>query len=663
MAEVEYLVSTVLEADPSRFIRGMREAVSASDMAYDKISTGLTRLGGGIFGFAASAVSGIAKTGALLGGAVATGFGAAALGVGSVLSELESKTIQMAAVTAAATQVSFSTAVSSVQKLVERFRIAAVESAGETKDFIQVASLIAGPLYGAGKSAEDLFQITKGVIATAPALGTSFEQAGADVMRMLQGNAGVELPFFRAMMSIPTLGIQSAAVWNKLPVEQRIKKIQAALTNPAFQAAAKAYGDSFQGVKSTILDAIKFIGSQLGGPLFETVKRGAQSIAQTLVNIISNEQLKSKLALTGEYFQKGLRAILYPWTKSFASLDLTLNNIIDKLPDLVASGMEMAANISSRIKDAWDFVYGRVSAISDKLQAIKSPKLFQESEESGVSMKAIGGALGGSLLAARALTLAPTVIGGISSFFGGASAATAATAATGATAAAAAGGGGILATLTGALPIIAAIGAAIYSMIGAFESNIWGVADYLSSAWNKVTDSLGGLWTALGQLWDAGGKLLQILRPVTDVIGGVLLGALALWLEQMSFVIDQITLLVSALSKIPDAIEYVINAISAKLGITGLKETAIVPERKAEQIFMDVSSLNLEPQKVIEKPKASQKGPQSGGKQQVEVKIKLDTGPNEDAIFVRSGRHLREAIERAEITSRMMRQEPRGTRL
>ena len=220
-------------------------SANALQTAFDKVKGGAERAWGGLSSvaqMASSTVGSIVAVGTATATALAVGTSAGVAAAGKNLAMLEGKSIQLSSVIAAATERSFAGVQAETGDLFQKFKGDAVQSAGGMADFVDTASKIAAPILGAGQSMEELRNITKGVIATAPALGVEFKQAGSDVMRMLQGSAGADLPFFQALKSIPSLGIESAEAFNKLAPEDRIETIKEALTNPAFLAASDAAG-------------------------------------------------------------------------------------------------------------------------------------------------------------------------------------------------------------------------------------------------------------------------------------------------------------------------------------------------------------------------------------------------------------------------------------
>lgn len=245
----------------------MRRAAGATDKlqaSLNKVREGSAQIFGVVEGAARMVGAGMLAGGAL----VAVG----AHAIFGNLSMLESKSIQLSTVMAAATSRPFEAMQGESAKLFDQFRQDAITSAGETKDFIDIAAKLAGPIAGAGKGMDVLHDVTAGVMNAAPGMGVAFEQAGSDVMRMLQGVAGIEQPLFRAMVGIPSLGIQTAEKFNKLSASDRLLKVQEALANPAFKEAADAYGKSWAGLLSTSEDVAKTMGGALGGPLFERAR-------------------------------------------------------------------------------------------------------------------------------------------------------------------------------------------------------------------------------------------------------------------------------------------------------------------------------------------------------------------------------------------------------
>ena len=703
MADVEYSVVAKLQAQGGSQFKG---ELSSSAQAASKLQDSLRSMGGHLYDLGAGAVGAAVKVGsvtAAMGSAAAV---AAAGYIGKNLSLLEDKSIQMAAVIGAASGQSFQAAQVDSAALFDQFKRDAITSAGETKDFVNAASLLAGPIIGAGKSMEDLHRITKGVMDTAPALGASFEQAGSDVMRMMQGHAGVELPFFRALTSIKSLGIESAEVFNKWPVEKRFDAIEKALSNPAFKDAAKAAGNSFTGLKSTIEDQLKSIGGAILGPSFEYFKKGMQKWTGGVMGLLDNKGFTWALESFGQTISSRISAI---FQNLFSiSPNTSASGFVSALSEIADKGLGKIEQASLFLVNHWTEIKSTVMAVGHAIEsaAVKAEKFvtalgggdFTKGAEraliGGAGLKTAGAA-GSSAL--NAAVLAKTLFGGGAEKAAGAAASVGKNIGTkeipvfaeiaGSVGAGGASGAleGLAAAASAAWPIVVAITAAIVAAAAAFstfEQNTFGLGDWTRTAFAGLENAVS---TAIPVLEQATMQLLKFGESVAPLVGGpvlvvlntiitlttFLVGQLAQMAQQYGAQAEAVAILVNALKEednmlhlAADAFSYLTFMLKQVTSATNAFADSAVDAadklvRKARDGsvtpggFQSFNTMTATPEK--EKGGRSGSPPPGGSGQKIEVVLKVDLGdPNEDAIFIRSRKDFERAFDEAKNRARIL---------
>lgn len=687
MADVEYSVLAVLGVkDAAKFKGAMNSAASG----VGQFASGLAGVASQVAGLGISAVAMAAKVASIGAGAVLAVGGVAAAGMVKNLSMLEDKSIQLSAVIAAATSTPFEQTRVESNKLFEQFRQDAITSAGETKDFVGVAASIAGAMIGAGRSMDELRSATQGVVATAPSLGTSFEQAGNDVMRMFQGHAGVELPFFRAMLSIPALGIKSAEAFNKMGVNKIIDTTVSALRNPAFLAAAAAMGNTFTGLSSTVQDQMKTMGGAIGGPIFEHIKHGMKSFTNMMMPKMDKDSaFSSSLDKTSRSIVHAANQIGDRWGKIFGPS----TDIVDKLAIGLERGVGEAISkiqtASNFIADHWGQITDGAHRFGQKLEhAYDVAKHMVEVLGGGDLGKGIERLVGAGVAAKAGSTLAPIAGSGLAAaggaaqiakaigLFGGSTAAAAAAApeaagAAGAAVAAAAGGisGGTLAI---ALAVVAALSIAI---VDAWDRNMGDIHHYMGTVLTLLKDSFSSLWTSIVELHAA-------LRPILNIIGTAIIIAVIGFIAVLSLLVNILSGIIKYVARFIDwllnldvafdAIGRHLDQIGESVGILGeavrffaeigkefynwaasiglIKKKLGATEDTTNHTESEVIGSGvafgkgeLKVKAVENKPKPTAGG--AGQKIDVHLKIDLSGGENEEAIFIRSGKHIKKALE------------------
>lgn len=174
--------------------------------------------------------------------------------------------------------------------LVKQFEKDAIKSTATTKDLVDFAALVQGPIMRAGGSMRDLRGITKGAVVAARAFGIAGEVAARDIEGALTGNLKSVDRFARALLE--PLGF-TVEKWNKLVrsgPEKALKKLKEILKQDAIKEMAEAQAKTWSGVTSTLDDIKVKLVKTFGGPLFENVTNFLRRLNEELLdNIVGLE--------------------------------------------------------------------------------------------------------------------------------------------------------------------------------------------------------------------------------------------------------------------------------------------------------------------------------------------------------------------------------------
>jgi hypothetical protein len=203
----------------------------------------------------------------------AAGAGALALGKRALVdlnSELEQSRIQMAGLLQLNMGGTFEANMGRAQRLVKGLQQDAKSSVGTTKEFVQMASMLAGPISKAGLSMADLRTVSAGATVAAKAMGVEAGDAARDLEQALAGTLTKQERFARNL--IEPMGF-SPEKFNQLDAAKRAATLVKAFQQQALQDMAKAQGESFAGVISTLQDGVEMAFGRAGLPLVKAITR------------------------------------------------------------------------------------------------------------------------------------------------------------------------------------------------------------------------------------------------------------------------------------------------------------------------------------------------------------------------------------------------------
>ncbi len=516
MSGVDYKVSVLYDVQTS----GAESKVKGLSSAFDSL--------GKMAGSAGSIMDSMASTMFSVGAGLATlgaagAIGAIKKGLNDINGGLESARIGFAStfeMLGAATN--FDQGLGMAKGLIEDIRADAKALPGEFSDFVQIGKSLAPAMVGAGKSMQELRDMTRQTaIAGANFLDSDFKTAGREMAMLIHGRASSHNTLGTNMGITATTQVNGKD-FNKATDDERIKFLNERLSKG--DNALKAYERSWAGLTSTMTDGIKALLGRATLPLFDRIKQSISGIndilasgkAEKLADVIGRD-----LVIAYDYLAEKGQYIAGHW----------------------AGIRDSAVKFGSEIRDAFEKIWPIVERIGSYLgEKLKDPGEFLKHAAElriglGVAEHAPGIMKGASSL------LGGEGLGGLAG--GGAAGAVAAA---GAAAVA-------LVALAGAVDVVTSAetryvdisGATIdeqmrqgmdfWDFIAAYGKGMWlEIKENWSSAWAETSDALSMLWSAV--------------HPLVDVMGVALLGAIDAVIYAFRLLLAPITALKYAIEKI-----------------------------------------------------------------------------------------------------------------
>jgi hypothetical protein len=193
-------------------------------------------------------------------------------------SELESAKIAMSGLLQLNMGGEFATNQERANKLIRQFQDDAKASVATTKDFVEFAGMITGPLTRAGASMEQLRNLTKSGVVASRAMGIEAGMAALDIEQAVSGTLKSRDRFARAIIE-PFLKSQGVTkdfteTWNEFvrtSPAKAVEELTRALNQPAIAQMAKAQEKSWAGMTSTLEDNIQRALGKVGLPLMQAM--------------------------------------------------------------------------------------------------------------------------------------------------------------------------------------------------------------------------------------------------------------------------------------------------------------------------------------------------------------------------------------------------------
>lgn len=146
-----------------------------------------------------------------------------------------------------------------------------------TQEILEFSKGVAVSTFQAGGSIKDLTMITEQSVVAAKALGDGAHSASyysLEVSELLMGNVNKRMLFARQLLGMAHMEI---AEFNALTASQRLGVIERVLNSDSMKNAAKAFGESWAGVTSTLEDKLQIVFGKVGLPLFEALTAEAKN--------------------------------------------------------------------------------------------------------------------------------------------------------------------------------------------------------------------------------------------------------------------------------------------------------------------------------------------------------------------------------------------------
>jgi hypothetical protein len=263
VTDTVYRVRTVYEVESAQAHANVGKLSGAFDSlgAYaDKVGGAMDAVAGRIFNVGA-AMAAVAGAGAIA--AVKTG-------LVDINAGLEDAKLGFATVFNILGNTGMSGGLALAGGLIEQIRDDAKSLPGEFQDFVSMAQNLAAPLINAGKSVEDIRDLTRDTVVAAAGLKVPFEQAAREMAMLVEGHAGGHNILGNKLgINAHTL-LGNGKEFNKATDVERIAFITNKLQNA--KDALPAFSKSWSGLTSTLTDSVKQLLGRATTPLFEKVK-------------------------------------------------------------------------------------------------------------------------------------------------------------------------------------------------------------------------------------------------------------------------------------------------------------------------------------------------------------------------------------------------------
>lgn len=261
MADTTYNVTTVYRVETGQATAGINR-LAASKSVLTSVTGKLTGAFDGLVGRVVSLGSSAVAAAGSLGVALLT------REVFSLNSAAESATIGIAGmIQAGGGAQDFTSAMSASQAIIAQMRRDASALPGTFEDLQNVfqGGLLPGLM--AGRSAEQVEDLSARFMAVGKTLNVQSQIAGRELAMMLEGRAGAHVVMFSRLQ--PLVG-KTAQEFNKLSTAERFELISKALRG--FDPAIQAYAHTWDAISSTSRDTLTNFMRTSSAPLFERVK-------------------------------------------------------------------------------------------------------------------------------------------------------------------------------------------------------------------------------------------------------------------------------------------------------------------------------------------------------------------------------------------------------
>lgn len=248
--ETIYDVKTRFSVDPSgaKSIDGLVSSTKELDRATSRVTDGFGRIAAAAT--AAFGISGAAK--ALI------GFNA----------HVESAKIGLSAMLEGNLGGSWETATKNASALYDEFQRFSTLTPVTTNEIMEFGKGVAVSTFQAGGSIRDLTKITEQGVIAAKAFGYGTAYSALELSEMLAGNVNKRMMFAKQILGMAHVDEQK---FNAMGGADRVKLVEKVLGSDAMKNAAQAFGNSWDGVTSTLKDKLMIMVGKVGLPLFKAL--------------------------------------------------------------------------------------------------------------------------------------------------------------------------------------------------------------------------------------------------------------------------------------------------------------------------------------------------------------------------------------------------------
>lgn len=274
---------------------------------------------------------------------------------------------------------SFSDAREQAALLTKEFQRFAVTSPVTTKEISAFSAGISTAVAQAGGTISDITNVAEQGIIAAKAFGANAETGALQISEAIQRGAHAREIFTKSLIQTQRITLEE---FNALNSQGRLDVIKRALNSDAIKEAATAFGESFEGVTSTLKDNIEITFGKIGLPLFKQITKEVASWNDWIAK--NPEKIEAFSKSVSEGLVKG-----FEFLKSVASFFVDNKDILIKVAELwagskvtsaigdIAGGVgAFGSGLLKSVEDLGDFSGGLASLAGPIALVVKALSLF-----------------------------------------------------------------------------------------------------------------------------------------------------------------------------------------------------------------------------------------------------------------------------------------------
>lgn len=192
----------------------------------------------------------------------------------------------------------------SASAMVDEFNRFAVTSPVTTRELEGMANGVSTAVAQAGGGIKDIVTTTEQGIIAAKAFGMESSMAALQISEAISRGAHVRERFSATLIKTQHMTLEE---FNKLDSTKRLDLIEKALNSPAMKNAAKAFGESWDGVMSTLRDNVEITFGHAGHAMFMGIAGEIKQVNQWLRD---NDKTVEQWGFTlSKYLMQGFGAV------------------------------------------------------------------------------------------------------------------------------------------------------------------------------------------------------------------------------------------------------------------------------------------------------------------------------------------------------------------